>query len=141
MTFVRKEGILTATKRKCSVCGAWKVHAEYDPRRGACKECRRVDCRKRYRNLPEDKLQRVLDMAAKRRKRRIRGETANRMAEAKGAIKIFRSHGMSLTDMEKLTGVMRDHIGAIEKGQRKYVHTATIEKFYEGVAFLAGVGK
>jgi transcriptional regulator with XRE-family HTH domain len=80
-------------------------------------------------------------MAAARRKRKERGETLSRMAEATGAIRVFRSHGMSLTDMQKLTGVMRDHISAIERGQRRYVHTATIEKLYEGVAFLAGVGK
>lgn len=141
MTFVREEGILTATHRKCSVCRVWKVHAEYDPRRGSCKECRRQECRRRYRNLPEDKLQHTLDMAKKRRNRQRRGETQSRMAEALNAIRIFRNRGMSLYAMERLTGVSRHHIGRIERGERSYVRPKTVEMLYEGVAFLTGVGK
>jgi hypothetical protein len=141
MTFVRKEGILTATHRKCSVCGEWKIHAEYDKKRGNCKECRRIYCRQRYRRIPEEQFQRELDMAAKRRKRSRRGETQSRMAEALSAIRIFRKRGLSLHAMERLTGVTRYHISRIEKGERSYVQPKTVEKLYEGVAFLAGVEK
>lgn len=140
MTFTTAPGILTKTHRKCAKCGEWKEHNQYSKDRGRCRPCVAEDSAKRYRALTPEKLDAVLKKGVQRRKRRRRGETQSRLAEARGAIKIMRNHGISsYTQMQEFCGVTRDNLSHIDNGRALFVKDETLKKLYDAVEVLIGV--
>lgn len=140
MTFTSNPLHINDTERKCAKCGQWKPHSSYGRKRGRCRSCIAEDSAARYRALPPEKLDRLLYKQVVYQRRKRAGQTASRIGEARGAIRIMRKHGFnSYRKMEAFCGVTRDNLSRIDSGKVEHVKTQTLEKLYDAVNDLIGV--
>lgn len=137
-----KQERIRGNHRKCTKCEKWLPFSDYREKgRSVCYQCNLKRVRDKYRNASPERQQQIIDDSVKRKRKYRKGRIQNRIGEAKGALRIMRSRGMSAYDIAKLTGVDRKSIYNLERGTVKHVQKKTVERFYEGVAFLINLDR
>jgi hypothetical protein len=129
----------TEAHRRCSVCREWKGREYYNKdakaRGGIQARCRKCD-RKKQRNhinsLSDEEYTAYMRRQNDEGRARRQEKMAERMKDAQFIIKAMMRRGWSLTRIETETGVAREAVSRILRGETWFVYPRTVKKLYEG---------